>query len=255
MSEGAGRKLPLSLPRRLLADMMDLGQRVPTVAVERPMNLAAVAAARAACGPRPGWSAIFTKAFGLVTARRPELRRAYIPFPYAHLYEHDAILAGVLMERQFGDEAAAFRVDVRRPERLSLLDLDAYLKRCKEQPVETLPLYRRYRRLAWLPGPIRRRLLRLATSVSGRLRARHFGTFEVSTVAGAGADAHHVVTMQSVFLTYGPLDADGTMNVKLVFDHRVFDGGAAARALVALNAVLLDEVLAELHGLAARSAA
>lgn len=252
---GTGRNLPLSLPRRLLADMMDLGQRVPTVAVERPMNLAALAAAREASRPRPSWSAIFTKAFGIVTARRPELRRAYIPFPYAHLYEHDTILAGVLMERQFGDEPAAFRVDVRRPERHSLVDLDAYLKRCKEQPVETLPLYRRYRRLAWLPGPVRRRLLRLATGVSGRLRARHFGTFEVSTVAGAGADLHHVLTMQSVLLHYGRLDASGTANVKLVFDHRVFDGGTAARALVALDDVLSNEVLAELHDLAARAAA
>ena len=38
--------------------------------------------------PRPSWCAIFTKAYAVVAARYPELRRAYLKFPFPRLYEH-----------------------------------------------------------------------------------------------------------------------------------------------------------------------
>jgi len=76
---------------------------VPTVPVERRMHLAAVAAARQKAEPRPSWCAIFTKALGFVGAARPELRRAYMSFPWAHLYEHPETVASIAFERQLGD--------------------------------------------------------------------------------------------------------------------------------------------------------
>jgi hypothetical protein len=255
MVKNAGRNLPLSLPRQMIADMMWLGKKVPTVAVERRMNIAPLVAAREACVPRPGWCTLFTKAFAIVAARQPELRRAFLPFPWAHLYEHGCNVAGILVERRFDDEDAVFRVNLCQPEAYSLTELDAYVRRCKERPVETMRLYRRYRKLGRLPGFLRRLLFWLAISVSGPWRARNFGTFEVTSTAGAGADALHIVTPMSVVLNYGVVEATGAVNMRLVFDHRVFDGAGAARALVEMNGVLLNEILAELHSLPLRKAA
>jgi hypothetical protein len=252
MAKEIGRSISLSPIRRLHVDLATLGLKVPTVGVERRMDLAPLAAARRACVPRPGWCALFTKALSLVANRNPHLRRAFLPFPWARLYEHGCNNVLINMERRFENEDSAFGITLRRPERFGLLELDAHLKRCKEQPVENLPGIRRYRRLAWLPVMLRRLLLRLAIDVSGRTRARFFGTFGVTTTAGAGADGLHVVSIMSANLVYGALDPAGTVNVRLLFDHRAFDGSNGARILVDLNKVLLNEILEELTSYSAQ---
>src|SRR5262249_43346786 len=81
------RTLALTPPRRVIGDLVHFARRVPTVPVQRRMRLAAVAAARSAARPRPGWCAVFTKAYAIVAAARPELRRTYLAFPRPHLYE------------------------------------------------------------------------------------------------------------------------------------------------------------------------
>jgi pyruvate/2-oxoglutarate dehydrogenase complex dihydrolipoamide acyltransferase (E2) component len=45
-------------------------------------------------------------------------------------------------------------------------------------------------------------------------------------------------------LNYGPVAADGAVRVTLTFDHRVLDGGPAARALSELEAAM-NELAAE----------
>ena len=41
---------------------------------------------------------MFARAFALVAARRPELRRSYLKFPWPHLYEHPVSVAGIITE-------------------------------------------------------------------------------------------------------------------------------------------------------------
>src|SRR5262249_22336869 len=86
-SNSHGRWLPLSTPRRLICDLMHFARKVPTVPVQRRMNLATVMAAREQAEPRPSWCAIFTKALAFAAVARPELRRAHLPFPRPHLYQ------------------------------------------------------------------------------------------------------------------------------------------------------------------------
>jgi hypothetical protein len=52
------------------------------------MRLPEVVLARAALLTRPSWYAIFAKAYAIVSARRPELRRSYMALPWARLSEH-----------------------------------------------------------------------------------------------------------------------------------------------------------------------
>src|SRR5947209_1714338 len=106
MGERYGRNLALSLPRRFIGDLLHFAQKVPTVPVQRRMNIAPLVAARKLAVPRPSWCALFTKAYVMVAKARPELRRAYLSFPWPHLYEHSISVASVAIERQVGEEDA-----------------------------------------------------------------------------------------------------------------------------------------------------
>jgi hypothetical protein len=58
MKQPRGRTLPLSLPRRLIVDLMHFSQQVPAVSMERRMHLGALASGRLAATPRPGRSRV-----------------------------------------------------------------------------------------------------------------------------------------------------------------------------------------------------
>src|SRR5262245_6292962 len=88
-----GRSIKLSLPRRFVGDILHFAKKIPSVPMQRRMQLADVIAARAAAPQRVSWCAIFMKAYAIVAAERPELRRAYISFPWARLYEHPVNIA------------------------------------------------------------------------------------------------------------------------------------------------------------------
>src|SRR5712671_6631273 len=61
---GTVRKI--SMPRRLVADLMRASIRVPFVSLSRPLNVRQLTDARALAARPPGWAAIFVKAFALV---------------------------------------------------------------------------------------------------------------------------------------------------------------------------------------------
>jgi len=82
-----------------------------------------------------------------------------------------------------------------------------------------------------------------------RLR-RELGTYGVSSAARWRTDLGTSRTPQPSLLSYGPADAHGTVVVRLTFDHRVFDGALAGRALARLEEVLNSSILEELRDLA-----
>jgi hypothetical protein len=235
------------LPRRFTCDLLRVARQLPTVPVERRMNLAAVAAARQAALPRPSWCAVFTKAYALVAAATPELRRAYLSFPWPHLYEHHHNVASIAIERQIGDETAVFGAQVRCPEVRTLSDIDFKVRRFKEQPIERIGAFRRVLRVSRLPRPLRRLLWWAAFNVSGYKRAYYAGTFGVSVYGSMGATALHPLSPLTTTLSTGVLGAGGSLDVRLVYDHRTLDGPAVARALRDLEQVLNSEILTELR--------
>jgi hypothetical protein len=255
MSQPKGRNVRLSLPRRFIGDLLHAARQVPSVPVQRRMNLAAVVAARQAAAPRPSWAAIFTKAYAFVCAARPELRRSYLSFPTPHLYEHPVSVASVAVERRLGDEDAVFFGHVTEPEGRGLSELDLRLRAFKEQPVEEIGSFRRALRISGLPRPLRRLLWWAGLNVWGRKRAHFLGTFGVSVYAGLGAASLHPLSPLTTALNYGVIDADGQVDVRLIYDHRVMDGSTVARALQDLERVLNCEVVAELRYLRAVEAA
>ena len=63
MGKKVGRMIALSTPRRLIGDLLHYSHQIPTVPVQRRMNLADMGETRALAPQRVSWCAIFTKAW------------------------------------------------------------------------------------------------------------------------------------------------------------------------------------------------
>ena len=255
MPQPSGRWVSMSPPRRFISDLVQFSRRAPLTTMQRTLRLAEVAAARLHSLPRPGWCALFIKAYSLVASRRPPLRRAYIPWPWPHFYEHPWSIASVAVERPWADEDAVFFAHVRNPHEQTLTAIDNHLTRCKNEPIESIALFRRILQTSRLPWPLRRLLWWYGLNTSGRRRAQYMGTFGVSVTAALGASSLDLLTPVTTALNYGVAAGDGSMDVRLTYDHRVLDGGTAARALAELEQALTGPILAELRGMAPAAAA
>ncbi len=87
--------------------------------------------------------------------------------------------------------------------------------------------------------------------MNGSKRAKRFGTFGLSTYGALGAESLHPISPLTTTLTYGPIDRDGNVCVKLIYDHRVLDGAFVARRLVEIEEMLHGAILDELEAGAA----
>lgn len=241
-----GRRIPLSLPRVWIGDFLAAARRVPTVPVQRRMRLGDLAEARRLRLPRPSWTALFTKGFALAARALPELRRSYLGGPGACLYEHARSVGSVAIERPYLGESAVFFARLEEPADQSVAAIDRHLAHCRAAEPASVGPFRRLIRYSRLPRPVRRLLWWAGLNVSGGLRERMFGTFGVSAYSALGAESLHPLSPLSMTLTYGAIDADGGVDVRLVYDHRVTDGAAVARALSRIEAELNGAVTREL---------
>jgi hypothetical protein len=239
-----GRTLPLSIPRKIIGDLMHFASAVPVAAVERRMNLGALVAARGSGDDRVAWSAIFAKAFAVVAQEMPELRRTYFSLPWPHLYEYAGSVATIAIDRDFAGEPIVLGCVIKAPDSMSLREVHRKLRHAAQAPIDEIAIFRRIVRLAGLPRPIRRAAMRLGLNLA-RPRANYFGTFALTTVSGLGADGVTARSVWTTLLSYGVLDHHGCLNVQIYFDHRVVDGATIARALARLEEVLNGQVLAE----------
>ncbi len=253
MSAPPGRYHAVSPYRRLVADLMHFSARVPSITIERRMDLAPLVEARERCTPRPTWSAVFTKAFALVAARTPVLRTAYLTFPWPRFYEHPVNVATLNVDRHVGGERVVLYAHVPAPEALPLRAIDEVIRRHREDPVETLPSYRRAVLLSRVPWPLRRPVWWAGLNVLGATRCGYFGTFGISSLGAFGAGIVRLVPLLTSTLHYGMFEAGGAIAMRLSFDHRVLDGATAAEALADMEATLRHEILDECAG-AVRSA-
>jgi pyruvate/2-oxoglutarate dehydrogenase complex dihydrolipoamide acyltransferase (E2) component len=244
-----GRMIPLSVPRRMVIDLLYFARGVPTVPVQKRMALAPLIAARAACKERPRWTAIFTKAYALMAREFPEFRRAYVKIPWPHLYEYPASNATVIIERDYRGEPGLFSISIKEPARQSLRDIDRQIDHASTAPVESIKDFRRAMQFARLPCPVRRALWWICLNF-GRQRGNYFGTFGVSVYSALKAESLHPLSPLTSLLNYGVMQDDGTLDVRIMYDHRVMNGATVARALTRLEEVLNSELLAEVRSLA-----
>jgi hypothetical protein len=241
-----GRAIPLSRTRKLACDFLQIARKIPTVPVQKCMNLRALLHARQQHPQRPSWSAIFIKGYALVAAEFPELRRAYIKIPWHQLYEYPKSVANITLERDFNGEKSVFMAKIKDPAGLSVLEIDEMIRTWKEIPIQDHKEFRRGLWITKMPWPIRPFLWWLGLNL-GRQRANFFGTFTLSVYSGLGVESLHPLTPTTTTLNYGVIDSDGNVTVRVVYDHRVLDGATVARALNRLEAILNSLVVDELR--------
>ncbi len=246
----SGRSRRLSLLRRNVCDFLHFSRHMKLVPIQRVMSLSEVVAAREAAQPKPGWVAIFAKAFALLAERRPELRRTFLDRPWPRLYETIASIGGIVVEREYEGEPGLLITTIERPEAMSLAAIDAAVKRIKTAPLEKLRGFRHSMRIARLPWPLRRWAWSMLHWV-GIWRVHFLGTYGVSVTAGQGSAVSTLIAPWTVTLHYGPFAPDGSIDMRLTFDHRVLDATFMSRALVEMEQILKSEILIELRGMAA----
>lgn len=241
-----GRALKLTPARRLVGDLMRFSIKVPRITVQRRMDLGPVAQARNQLEPRPSWTAIFLKAYGLLSQETPELRRAYVKLPWPHLYEYPSSVASLAYERDHGGERVVLLDRIKQPESLSIVQILDRMRASRTRPVMEVKEFRRALKMTRLPTPVRRFLMWLGLNV-GRQRANYFGTFQLSVYSGLGAESLNPLTPLTTLLNYGQIDGNGSVDVRIHYDHRVMDGANIARALERLEAIMNTVVADELR--------
>jgi hypothetical protein len=243
-----GRAIRLSVPRRIVVDLLYFARGVPTVPVQKRMSLGPLLAARAACRERPRWTVIFTKAYALMAREFPEFRRAYVKIPWPHFYEYPASNATVVIERDYRGEPGLFSISIKEPARQSLRDIGRQLEHASTAPVEDIKDFRRMMHFARLPRPLRRAFWWICLNI-GRQRGNYFGTFGVSVYSALQVESLHPLSPLTTVLNYGVISSDGDVTVRIIYDHRVMDGATVARALARLEEILNTVVAEELRSL------
>src|SRR6266436_8875699 len=242
---GTVRKI--TLPRRLVADLMHASMRVPFVSLARPLNVRGLLEARTQTAQRPGWAAIFVKAFALVAKEEPVLRTLYVKWPLPAFYELPRSVAMVAIARVEDGQDCVLPQRVTAPDEMPLTEVDAQIRHAKEAPIDEVPTFRKILRTTRLPLPLRRLFWAIGLNF-GRQRANYFGSFGVTSVAAYGAGELHALSPGPFVLSYGVEKQDQTVDVVIRWDHRISDAALIARTLNRLEQVLNTEIAAELRG-------
>lgn len=226
---------------------------VPRVTVQRQMSLGPLQQARMAQKNRTSWTVLFLKGYALLAREIPDLRRAYVKLPRPQLYEFPVSVASVAHEREHDGERVVLLSTIKGPEHRSIADLEALIQAARSRPVMEIKEFRRALKIARAPAPVRWLLMWLGLNIA-RQRARYFGTFQLSVYSGLGAESLNPLTPLSTLLNYGPIGEDGSVNVRIHYDHRIMDGANVARALLRFEEILNSIVAGEVEGLAQSAA-
>jgi hypothetical protein len=240
---GTVRKL--SLPRRLIADLMHASIRVPFVSLMRPLNIGPLLEARALAPLPPGWAAIFVKAFSLLARDEPILRTLYAKWPWPGLYELPRSVAMVAIARVEDGEHCVLPQKIPHADALALTEIDALIRHAKEAPIGEVPAFRKILRVTRLILPLRRLMWMIGLNF-GRQRANWSGSFGVTSVAAYGPGELHALSPGPFILSYGVVEKDQSIDVVIRWDHRIADAAPIAKALSRLEHVLNNEIAAEL---------
>ncbi len=240
---GTVRKI--SMPRRLVADLMHASLRIPFVSLHRPLDIRPLLEARALAAQPPGWAAIFVKAFSLVAKDEPILRTLYAKWPWPSFYELPRSIAMVAIARVEDGQDCVLPQKVPAADTVPLIEVDAQMRHAKDAPVHEVPSFRKILRVTGLPLPFRR-LMWLVGLNFGRQRANWFGSFGVTSVAAYGPGELHALSPGPFILSYGVVQ-DQTIDVVIRWDHRITDAALMAKALTRLEQVLNTEIAAELR--------
>jgi hypothetical protein len=234
MSSGSrGSRHWVPVERRTPVDASIVAKRVPSFPIVSRVDFSEIEVRRQslkAKGLRVGWNAVLAHAYSKVSQDIPELRDVYVARPVAYVYRHPEPVASLTIHRR--DASGKERLiwaRISSPHLVSLTELQSQIDRFTTAPIQEV--YRDGLRLE-RRGPLLRRLnWHLLMRWCGRKRAKHLGTFSISSLGHLGGLNlyHPLVTATS--LAMGPISQDGHCDLALICDHRVLDGVLAIHSL------------------------
>jgi hypothetical protein len=242
-----GRSVPISVGRTLVFELMRQSRNVPLVSLRREFSIPALVSARRESAPKVSWVALFAKAYALAAIRHVNLRHNWLTFPWARIYEHPVSECVVVVEREWAGEEIVLGGKLRAPENTVLGELDAHIQRFRNDPVQTISVFRQAIRLASWPSLLRRFFFWSSLNWFGYKRCKRFGTFAISSVGNFGCELLVPPMPLTAYLTFGPISPEGQVAVCVTFDHRVMDGRHAARALEDVEQILNTTLAMELR--------
>jgi hypothetical protein len=235
----------ISRSRQVIIDLMYFSMSFPLITIERSMNFGELASARRDHPQRPSWSAVFAKGFALAAEEFAVLRQGYFRFPIPYIYEYEDTTVNIAHELSVGGEASVLPVRVRSPNKMSLDDIRSKIVEMADADLWQRGFYQTLSAISFLPSFLRRPIWWGVINVP-RFRRRGFGTAVITSIGALGAELLTPRAPVTSLLAYGPLDRNGSLRVRLVFDHRVYDGATAARVLARLEELMLGPILAEI---------
>ncbi len=235
----------ISRSRQTIIDLMYFSMSFPLIAIERSMNFGKLASAPKDHPQRPLWSALFAKGFALAAEEFAVLRQGYFRFPIPCIYEYEETTVNIAHELSVGGEASVLPVRVRSPNKMSLDDIRSKIVEMADADLWQRGFYRTLSAVGFPPFFLRRPIWWFALNIP-RFRRRAFGTAVTTSIGALGAESLTPRAPVTSLLAYGPLDPNGFLRVRLVFDHRVYDGATAARVLARVEELMLGSIYNEI---------
>jgi len=233
----------------MIGDLLHISRQIPLIPGERTMQLAKLVEARKAATPRPSWCAMFIKTVAVVVARHPEARRVFLTRPWHRMYEYNENIVSVVVERDCQGEPGLFLARFHSPEKMSLAEIDAQLRKYKERSIEELSGFQNALRMARLPLLVRRGFWSLLMNWMPKLRAKLLGTHGISLTAGMGGVALSLLTPWTFTIFYDAFEDDGSLKFRVMFDHRVLDGRMVCRMGREMEQEMCGAILQEVRGM------
>ena len=116
----------------------------------------------------------------------------------------------------------------------------------REEPILSVHGFRQWLKWGRRPSILRRLAFYYAFNLSGRARARKLGTFAISSLGSLGVEQFHPLCPLTTYFTFGPIQKNGDVVARIIYDHRVMDGRDVARCLGDLDEILSKTIVQEL---------
>lgn len=245
-----GKRLSFSNGRRLVDDVIRVANRMPMAAFSSQWDVAQVAKLRRLAKPKISWNVLMMKAHAIVCKQYPMLRRCYVGFPCAHLYEHHQSVCMMTIGRQYQGEERLFFARFNEPDNVSLEELQKLYDKYRKAPVEDIKQFRHQVTFAKFPSPVRRFAWWALFNLWPQKRASHMGTFGMSISGHRGALGSQHLGCNTTILGVDPNPRKGVAQMLLTFDHQIVDGAPATEVFLQGQRLLATAVAKELADMA-----
>lgn len=249
-----GKRIKLSNGRRLVDEVIRTASKMQLGSFSRDFDLRELNRLRKKVRPKISWNVLYMKAYAIVARRNPALRQCYVGFPWPYAYQHKENVCLLTVSREYQGEERLLFARFGRPEKFSLLELEAKYDRFRKRPVEKIKQFRHQIQFAKCPSIVRRMAWWLMLNVFPQKRMSHFGTFGMTLSGYRDSYANGLLGPNTTILGIDVLPKKGIARFMLTFDHQILDGVPVIKIIDELYNTLNTEIAQELRSLLAAKA-